>query len=114
MIFWDERLYTDKKVAKHLSRYKRRVKKSGFRQGFCVVLGRNPENSLEVYASRTAWFRYQKEQGVHIVGLASSYNRAIRLVRQIVEDVYRKNGMVDSRKIREYFAVEQDIKSRKA
>lgn len=105
MIFWNEKLYTDKRVARHLARYKKRVAQRGFRQGFCIVLGANPQNSLEIYPSRTAWFQYQKEQDVHMVGLASSYHRAVKLVRQIVEDVYRKNGMVDSRLIREYFAV---------
>ena len=105
MIFWNEKLYTDKRVAKHLVRYKKRVAKKGIRQGFCIVLAANSQNSLEIYPSRTAWFQYQKEHGVHIVGLASSYNRAVRLVRQMVEDVYRQNGMVDSKLIREYFAL---------
>lgn len=104
MIFWDENLYTDSRVARHLAHYQKRVEKKGFPRGFCVVLGDNPENSLEVYSSRTVWFRYQKEQGVHVVGLALGYDRALKLVQQIVSDVYRKNGVVDSRKIREYFA----------
>ncbi|MCH5268547.1 MAG: hypothetical protein J1E62_09415 [Lachnospiraceae bacterium] len=104
MIFWNDRLYADDKVSRHLARYQKRVERKGFPKGFCVVLGDNPENSLEVYSSRTPWFRYQREQGVHIVGLATNYDRALKLVQQIVSDVYRENGMVDSEKIREYFA----------
>ena len=56
MIWWDEKLYTDDKVARHPARYRKRVEKKGLRGCFCVVLGRNPANSLEIYASRTLWF----------------------------------------------------------
>ena len=55
MIWWDEKLYTDDKVARHPARYRKRVEKKGLRGCFCVVLGRNPANSLEIYASRTLW-----------------------------------------------------------
>ena len=71
MIWWDEKLYTDDKVARHPARYRKRVEKKGLRGCFCVVLGRNPANSLEIYASRTLWFRYEKECGVQVVGLAA-------------------------------------------
>ena len=96
MIWWDEKLYTDDKVARHPARYRKRVEKKGLRGCFCVVLGRNPANSLEIYASRTLWFRYEKECGVQVVGLAASYDSAVELLQQMITDVYRDRGSVDS------------------
>ena len=88
MIWWDEKLYTDDKVARHPARYRKRVEKKGLRGCFCVVLGRNPANSLEIYASRTLWFRYDS---------------AVELLQQMITDVYRDRGSVDSDAIRAYF-----------
>ena len=103
MIWWDEKLYTDDKVARHPARYRKRVEKKGLRGCFCVVLGRNPANSLEIYASRTLWFRYEKECGVQVVGLAASYDSAVELLQQMITDVYRDRGSVDSDATRAYF-----------
>jgi hypothetical protein len=87
-------------VARHPARYRKRVEKKGLRGCFCVVLGRNPANSLEIYASRTLWFRYEKECGVQVVGLAASYDSAVELLQQMITDVYRDRGSVDSDAIR--------------
>ena len=79
---------------------------NGARKRGCVdalVLGRNPANSLEIYASRTLWFRYEKECGVQVVGLAASYDSAVELLQQMITDVYRDRGSVDSDAIRAYF-----------
>ena len=93
MIWWDEKLYTDDKVARHPARYRKRVEKKGLRGCFCVVLGRNP----------ALWFRYEKECGVQVVGLAASYDSAVELLQQMITDVYRDRGSVDSDAIRAYF-----------
>ena len=52
---------------------------------------------------KEAWFRYEKECGVQVVGLAASYDSAVELLQQMITDVYRDRGSVDSDAIRAYF-----------
>ena len=46
---------------------------------------------------------YEKECGVQVVGLAASYDSAVELLQQMITDVYRDRGSVDSDAIRAYF-----------
>lgn len=103
MIYWNPLLYMDEKVQKKPAHYRKLFEKKGLRSCYCIALPVNRQNSLEIYSSRTFWFRYQRQRGIQIVGLASSYNNAVELVEKIVRDVHRASGEIDAGKIHQYF-----------
>lgn len=103
MVIWNDKLYMDQKVQKHPRRYQKRFERKGHKRGFCVALSAKQENSLEIYSVRTPWYWYQQGKGIHIVGLAASYEGAVRLVSQIIVDVQKEADEISSAKIREYF-----------
>lgn len=105
MICWDDKLYMDDKVEKNLAKYQKRIVNKSHLGCFCIAVADNPENSLEIYASRTPWFRYQISKGVRIVGVAVSYDRALDLLVKIIEDVRKDQGKVDTAAIRKFFGV---------
>lgn len=53
MIWWDEKLYTDDKVARHPARYRKRVEKKGLRGAFVWCWG---------VILRTAWKSMRRER----------------------------------------------------
>lgn len=103
MIHWNPRLYMDEKVQKNPVRYRKIFEKKGLRGCYCIALPVNRQNSLEIYSSRTFWFRYQRQRGMQIVGLASSYANAVELVERIVQDVHMASGEINAGKIHQYF-----------
>lgn len=102
MIIWNEKLYMDEKVSKHPKRYQKRLEKKGMLPGFCICLSENEKNSLEIYSSRTKWYWYHHQKGIHIVGVASTYDNALDLISRIITDVNRVCGQVDTASIRNF------------
>ena len=62
---------------------------------FVVTLPLFGDGILEIYEEMT--------DSIHIVGAASSRAQAVRLVRDIIDDIYKKTGGVD---VKGFFNVE--------
>lgn len=105
MICWDDKLYVDDKVRKNPVKYQKRIMDKNHHGCFCIAVADNPENSLEIYESRTPWFRFQLSKGVRIVGIAASYGSALNLLVKIIEDVQKDQGKVDTAAVRNFFGI---------
>ena len=67
---------------------------------YCILLSTNPESLLDIMNVNQLKFSYYKKQELYILGLAKSYEEALSLVKDIVEETYRETGDV---KLREYY-----------
>ncbi len=104
MVSWNTLLYMDKLVKLNPSRYRKCFEKKGRRKAYCIAIAENKHNSLEIYDNKSKWYLYRRKKGIHIVGMAVSYESALLLVADIVSDVANRKDRVDTRAIREYFS----------
>ncbi|MBR3771718.1 MAG: hypothetical protein IKL07_05565 [Clostridium sp.] len=98
MIKWYPALYLDSVTRKHLNRIKRRMEKGKLTFSvYCIALATNEKNLLDIYSTNELLFPYYKKKGMTVIGLASSKEKALELVVDIINDVYQQTGELDVR-----------------
>lgn len=100
---WAEHLYlSDRTAAKKETIIRKANRGVGMVSIYFIALASNPENLLDIfhgaYLKEPAFYR----QNPYIVGIASGYDEALELTRQLIEDVYRETGAF---RVREYFGL---------
>jgi len=98
---WAENIYLSEKLAPKRDKIIRKANRgAGMVSIYFVALASNPENLFDIFHAahlkQPAFYR----QNPFVVGIASSYDEALELVRCMVEDIYRETGKLC---VREYF-----------
>jgi hypothetical protein len=70
---------------------------------YCIALASNQKNLFDIMNVNELMFKHYRESEICIVGLARGKDSAIRLVKDIIEDVYRETESFD---VRSYFVFE--------
>lgn len=105
MIKWYPNLYLDPVTEKKQNKIKRRMERRQINfKVYCIALASNEKNLLDIYCSNELLFQYYREKEMKIIGLASSRESAVRLVANIVNDVYQQTGRLD---VRTFFQEEE-------
>jgi hypothetical protein len=98
MIEWYPALYLDSETLKKETRIKRRVEKHRLNFNvYCIALASNKKNLFDIINANELLFQYYRNRGIKIVGLASSKESAVKMVADIVGDVYHQTGKFDVR-----------------
>lgn len=98
---WAKELYLSERTAKKKDKIIRKANRGvGMISIYFISLASNEENLFDIfhaaYLKQAAFYR----QDPFVVGIASDYDEALEMTRQMVEDIYRETG--DFR-VREYF-----------
>ena len=98
---WAKELYLSERTAKKKDKIIRKANRGvGMVSIYFISLASNEENLFDIfhaaYLKQAAFYR----QDPFVVGIASDYDEALEMTRQMVEDIYRETG--DFR-VREYF-----------
>jgi hypothetical protein len=90
----------DEKVKKHPKKSKKRVmrRRPWKKSYYALILAQNPENLFEIIGTRQFFFRRYDYLDMYIVGLAVDYEGAVKLLQQILEDIYRPDASFEPRK----------------
>ncbi len=105
MFVWNKKMYMDEKVRKNPARYKRTAgRKKSFRQCFCITFPANSKNIMDINSSRELWFKYNAACGIEIIGMASGMESAVRLVAEMVQDIYKEYGDISPVLVHRFFA----------
>ena len=95
---WYKDLYLGESLAQSATKVIRHIKSGKFLPDVYVVsFASNPENLLDIIPSRELLQPAYPKEGLRIIGVARGKKEAIRLVQQIVEEVYTQTGDVQIR-----------------
>ena len=102
---WAKELYLSEKTAKKKDKIIRKANRGiGMVSIYFISLASNEQNLFDIfhgaYLKQPAFF----SQNPFVVGIASGYDEALEMTRQIVEDIYTETG---SFRVREYFETEK-------
>ena len=106
MFIWNKKLYMDEKVAKKPGRYRRIIsEKKIVKKCYCITLPENQQNCMDIYDSREFWFKYRRQMGLEIIGMAADRESAFELVGKIAEDILNEYGELNPMRVHEFFGV---------
>lgn len=99
MIYWYRDLYMDEKVAVNPERCKRRVeRRRPWKKNYvAVVLAPNERNLFEIMETRQLFFRRFAYLDLYVVGLTSTYDKAVELVQKILVEGYEEDSAFQPR-----------------
>lgn len=107
MIRWANKMYFDQALNLKKRRIMWAVKARRLMPGiYCIALSTNPENLLDIIRVDELRFPYYDRQEIYILGLTLGRDSAMKLVAQMVDEVYQKTGDV---KVREYYQNRWDL-----
>lgn len=98
MIKWYPDLYLDSITRKQVKKIKRKMeqgRKTVFY--YCIALASNPNNLFDIIYTDELLFHYYRSKEIYIIGLASSRESAVHLVKDIVTELYENTGRFDAR-----------------
>lgn len=98
---WAKELYLSERTAKKKDKIIRKANRGvGMVSIYFISLASNEENLFDIFHAahlkQAAFYR----QDPFVVGIASDYDEALEMARQMVEDIYRETGGF---RVREYF-----------
>ncbi len=95
-MIWIDDLYISDSITKKKNRIKWKInhqKPSGFVHLIC--LPSNENNLLDIIPSANLLQKGYPRKNLTIIGLASNYNEAVLLTRDIIDDIYTQTGEFD-------------------
>ncbi len=100
MIRWYRSLYMDEKVKKNPEKCKRRVmrRRPWKKSYYALTLASNPDNLFEIIGTRQLFFRRFGYLDMYIVGLAVDYDGAVKLLQQLLLEIYQTETSFTPRK----------------
>ncbi|MBQ1547029.1 MAG: hypothetical protein IIZ61_01415 [Lachnospiraceae bacterium] len=100
MIRWSDKLYKGKGVPPlHEVNWNIRHN-AGMAEIYYIVLSQRKDELLEIYPSYVMMQPHLKEKDFYAVGIARGYTYALKLTRDIIDDVYQSTGTFD---VEEFF-----------
>lgn len=99
MIYWYQDLYMDDKVAKNPERCKKCVerRRPWKKKYVAVILAVNDENLFEIIDTRQLFFRRFSYMDLYVVGLTSTYDKALELLQKMLVEGYQSDPSVRPR-----------------
>lgn len=105
MIKWSGKLYMDEKIEKEPDKWKKRLEENKLSYSlFCVALASNEKNLLDIINCNELWFQHYRRNDIYIVGLALDKGNAVKLVENIIQDIYSETGAFQ---VRDYFEFQE-------
>jgi hypothetical protein len=94
MIEWYDKLYTDEKSKKNLDKYRKILENQKMKLPplYCVTLASNKRNLFDIISCNELWFDYYRKNHIFVIGLASNYRNALKLLQEMVLDMYEQSG----------------------
>lgn len=98
MIKWYPNLYLDSITKKREKKIKKKMEQ-GRRTVlyYCIALASNPKNLFDIIYTDELLFQYYRRKEIYIIGLASSRESAVYMVKDIVTELYTNTGGFDAR-----------------
>lgn len=107
MVNWSDKLYMDDKIKKKPQKWRKKLEEEKVSyELYCIALASNPKNLLDIINCNELLFPYYKRNELFVVGLASSRESAVLLVKDMIEDIYNETGSID---VRTYFKFESSL-----
>jgi hypothetical protein len=101
MILWSSSLYIGEKMKKKKEKVISSINNREATFGvYCIVFASHPGNLFDIMEANELLFPHYKKAEVRIVGLAKGKEEAIKLVRDMLMEVYNKTGGFN---VRAYF-----------
>ena len=98
---WAKDLYLSEKTAKKKDKIIRKANRGvGMVSIYFISLASNEENLFDIFHAAHLKQPAFYKQNPFVVGIASGYEEALEMTRQMVEDIYRETGGL---RVREYF-----------
>jgi hypothetical protein len=98
---WAENLYLSEKTAKKRDKIIRKANRGvGMVSIYFITLASGEQNLFDIFHAAHLKQPAFYSRNPYVVGIASGYDEALEMLRQIVEDIYRETG---SFRVREYF-----------
>lgn len=90
MIRWYRDLYMDEAVEKNPEKCKKKVmrRRPWKKNYYALMLAQNPQDLFEIVGTREFFFRRFGYLDLYIVGLASDYDGAVKMLCQILSQFY--------------------------
>lgn len=97
-MIWNNHLYVGESVSLKLQKLKWRINhNAGVLGVYLISLASNPDNLLDIIPSTDLKLLGYPKRFLHIIGIAGSYDEAVELVIQIVNDTMKAQGDLDVR-----------------
>ena len=95
---WYSKLYVSESIEKKANQIKWRINhNAGVLGVYLISLASNPDNLLDIIPSTDLKLLGYPKRFLHIIGIAGSYDEAVELVIQIVNDTMKAQGDLDVR-----------------
>lgn len=105
-ILWYRNLYVGEQAKGKTEKIRWKIRhRAGTLRVFLLTLPSNEKNSLDIINAAFLLQPYYKRRTIRVVGIALSYEEAVQVLRQIVENVYEETKELD---IKAYFALEKE------
>lgn len=101
---WYYNLFLGEKIAPKYKQTVLKIKNEKFTPNvFVIALASNPQNLLDIIPAFELLQKGYPKEHMQIIGLAEGEKEAFEVVRQIVDEVYKKTG---NTKVKEYLIAE--------
>lgn len=98
---WAQNLYLSEKTAKKKEKIIRKANRgAGMVSIYFITLASNSQNLFDIFHAAHLKQPAFYGQNPYVVGIASGYEEALFMLRQMIEDIYRETGAF---RVREYF-----------
>ena len=94
MITYSNNLYLGDSV-KHIKSIKRKIKYGRGQLKLYLITLSNSEDQLDIFHNAMLKQRYFRKLNLRVVGLANSYEEALEVVSQILDDTLAHTGVPD-------------------
>lgn len=101
MVSWSTKLYIGEKMKKKKDKVISSINNSEVTFGaYCIAFASHPDNLFDIMDANELLFPHYKKTEICIIGLARGKEEALKLVQEIVMEVYGNTGGFD---VRTYF-----------
>lgn len=101
MISWNSRLYVGEKMKKRQEKVISSINNREATLGvYCITFASHPANLFDILEANELLFPHYNRSEIRIVGLAMGKEEAVRLVQEMLMEVYGKTGGFN---VRAYF-----------
>ena len=107
---WYENLYVGESIKHKTEKIKWKIKHNAGQINIYVIsLASNPQNLLDIIPAQELMQKAYPKKEMYIIGLAHGMDEAQIVVKQIIDEVYRKTGGFQ---IRSYLLKKKDSENR--
>ena len=94
MTFYKE-LYCDETTSKSKKKIIRKIRRNAGQLGVYVIALSNGNDLFDIFHVGNLKQKYFPKESLHIIGIASSYEAALKLVQDMIQNFYEMYGTYD-------------------